>query len=297
MQVDQHVRMGVVWGLAGCAFGAQALGITWAADILIAPAIVGGAGEWNDIDHHGATVTRAFPPITFPLHFAVVWINRILYLLTRRGHDPPAWNGYHKAGRIRSTIASHLPEGLWFLAGMQRKWRSAHRGFTHSIFTAILVGVLIGYMCAAGPWWISVIVFVTTIGLAGNLVFAGPVAALYGVAGLAHFGVDGLATHLVDMGWLWGACVALGMLSHDFADTCTTAGLAFLAPLTWEEYYSPLPFDTGGFFEKFVVKWILILMMIVLGYAVFLQWLPSVFPNGIPIIKDILYNLFHMFRG
>jgi membrane-bound metal-dependent hydrolase YbcI (DUF457 family) len=291
VEVRQHVRMGVVWGLAGCAFGAQLMGITWAADVLIAPAIVGGAGEWNDIDHHGATVTRAFPPVTFPLHMIVVWINRILYTLTRRGHDPPAWNGYFQAGRFRTSLCSYLPQGLWFLVGRKRMWRSAHRGFTHSVFTAIFVGLVIGYMCSAGPWWISVIIFVTTVGLAGDLVFAGPVLALYVVTGAIHFGVAGLADHLVDMGWLWGTCVALGMLSHDFADTCTTAGLAFLSPLTWEEFYSPLPFDTGGFFEKVVVKWILIFMMIALAYAVMLQWLPSVFPHGIPFLQDLLRSL------
>lgn len=297
MEVRQHVRMGVVWGLGACALGAQALGITWAADVLLAPAIIGGAAEWNDIDHHGATITKAFPPITYPLHIVIVWVQRILYSLTRRSHDPPAWNGYLRAGRISSIISSYLPRGLWFLAGRRRRWRSAHRGFTHSVFTAMLVGVLIAYACAAGPWWVSILVFVTTIVLAGELVFAGPVLLIYGLAGLVHFGLAGFAQHLTDMGWLWGLCVCLGMLSHDFADTCTTAGLAFLSPLTWEEFYSPLPFDTGGFFEKVIVKWILIFMMIALSYALMLQWLPTVFPHGIPFLQNLVHDIVSRFSS
>lgn len=292
MEFTQHVRMGAVFGLATMAVGAQALGITWAADVLLAPAVCAGAGEWPDADHHGSTITRIFPPITFPLHWLITWIDRFIYTITRRGDDPPAWDGYYRVGYLRTRISEYLPHQLWFLIGIPRRWDSSHRRITHSIPTAIAVGCLVGYMCAAGPWWVSALLFVTTVCLAGDLVFAGPVLAVYIAAGWVHFGLLGLLDHVHEMGPLWGLCVTIGMISHDFADNCTTYGLPLAAPVSWHQFYSPFPFDTGSFFEKVVVKWLLILLMCFLGLTVLVQWLPTVFPQGIPILSDLLHALF-----
>jgi membrane-bound metal-dependent hydrolase YbcI (DUF457 family) len=128
---------------------------------------------------------------------------------------------------------------------------------------------------------------VTTVGLAGERVLAVPLLVVYGVAGLVTYGAEGFLQHMMEMGWLWGLCVTVGMISHCFADACTTAGLAFLSPITWREYYSPLPFDTGGFFEKVVIKWILLILMAYLGWVVVLQWLPLVAPDGVPVVAEL----------
>lgn len=286
MMYKDHVKVGLMFGLAGLAVGSSVLGIAWPGDLVLAPAMTSGSADWPDIDHRKSMVTNFFPPITVPLHWAFVWLNRLVYVCTRRRLDPPARTGYratrssrrrHRRARRLWTLPSlfrhwHLP-----LLGRRRGWIDSHRMLTHSCFMALITGALSAWSATIGPLWVTPLLIAFSVLLAGRIIFAGSLLLFYAVAGMAHFGVMGLLLHLQHMGWLWGLSILVGMISHDFADGCTTGVTAFWAPLSWRKVRLPTPpFDTGGFFETRLLPALLFVGIALSGYAVFLEWGPRI---------------------
>lgn len=196
--------MGRSHALSGAAVGlwvAPLAGLTDIAAAVPFATVVAGYAIAPDIDCGGATVSRLLGPVTKLLSKLCVAGSKRIYAATATERDD------HSAS-----------------AG-------GHRGVTHLIVTALLLGLLAGLTSLASPWVVAgwagfgLLAAATALGdwvfLAGGAAFTVPLVA----DGLAP--VQALAAM---QPWL-GPAVTLGMLTHLAGDDVTVTGLPLLAPL------------------------------------------------------------------
>lgn len=272
MMGENHIRLGAVFFLGAAAAGAQVAGVVFAPDLLLAVTQAAGYALLPDIDHRSSTATKAFEPVTVPLHWLTVWLHRIVYTLTRRGDDPPSRMGGRPKPRVRSRFGLRwLTRSLF---GYARPWRSAHRGITHSILAALVLSLMFLGLMFAGPWWAIGVVLAGVL-LGGRFVYAAPVLAIYIAIVFISFGPWGAVEHMQRMGPLWASAVFIGLVSHVCGDGCTKSGAPFWAPLTWEVYRTPMYFTTNKWFEKNVMKWAMIVLVVYFSWILMWQYFPD----------------------
>jgi membrane-bound metal-dependent hydrolase YbcI (DUF457 family) len=241
MMAPQHVRSGVAVSLGLAVLAAEYGGVLRFADVSLFAAIAGGAALLPDWDSRTSTVTRALPFVTVPIHWIITWSHRAVYSATRRGHDPTS--------RTRTG------------------WRTAHRGLTHTVPTAIVVSVLFAAVLYAGGWILTVILLVALVLLAEDYVYARILLPVYTATTVYQYGsVMDAAMHVYSLGWLWGMALFVGWMSHLLGDCPTTAGVPILAPFTWKKLVLPVSFKTGGWFEMYVVRFGLLLAIVYLMF-------------------------------
>lgn len=233
---EQHVRSGVVGGLCLLALGSNALGAARLTDLLILPAVAGGAALLPDIDTRSSTVTRAMPVVTVPIHYGVSMLHRMIYAATRSRDDPPG--------------------------------RPAHRGITHSIVASLLMIPVVAIVFGVLPGWVTVLLVFGLVALAGSIVFAPALAIVYAIAGLHEFrNVLIFIEYMHSLSWLWAIAVGIGLAIHCLGDCSTTSGAPLLAPFSWDDIRPPFTFRTGGWFELNVVRIILIVAVLYLQFV------------------------------
>jgi membrane-bound metal-dependent hydrolase YbcI (DUF457 family) len=280
-----HVRFGAVLALGAAAAVSQVAGVLYAPDVLLAVCEASGFALLPDIDSRTALATKAFPPVTLPLHHIVTWIHRMIYAATRRAHDEPSrLNGRFKP-RVKQVFGSTRIATTVF--GVSRGWRSAHRGITHSLITAFVCSAGMVGLSYLSPW-IPVVIILAGVLLGGALVFALPILGIYLIAALVSFGYEGILPHLVDTAPLWGSAMFIGLASHDLGDGCTTHGAPLWAPITWEDYRAPLHFGTNDWFEKNVLKWIFYVMMAYFIGVLLSTWYPDLLPAILRLVVGLL---------
>lgn len=190
-----------IWALLGVpAPGALVLGL-----------LGGWAGDWPDIDHEGASVTRSLRWL--PYRFEVqhdAKTGEIKYKTSgpkgkRRRRQAwkvyyfPSWQMHRFWCTLSAAVYDRCATDL-DRRDQNRKWGAAfrvHRGFTHSLWCALLVG---------GAWWAVLDLWSVW----------EPLGPLFG--------------NLAPVPVLIGATVALGMFSHVCGDGCTDFAVAPLAP-------------------------------------------------------------------
>jgi membrane-bound metal-dependent hydrolase YbcI (DUF457 family) len=162
------------------------------------------AGDWPDIDHAGATATRSLRWIPYwrrhPRDKKTGDYKRrkdgrlavkVLWFPSHQVHTFFCW----LSGWIWDRCATPLDR-----ADRNKLWGPAfrvHRGFTHSVWCAGLVGLV--WWAALAPWDVWT-----------------PLAPIFGAAPVPV---------------LVGEAVALGMVAHIVGDGCTDFGVAPLAPV------------------------------------------------------------------
>jgi membrane-bound metal-dependent hydrolase YbcI (DUF457 family) len=223
------------------------------AAILIA--VTAGAALWPDIDHHSATATRAFGPLSAGLAWMLDLLGEALFRATRTRYDKPRSDG--------------------------------HRTITHTIVFAALSGVAVIVITNAWPRWgtfgvLFVMLSLALRGLAGDwarksgwLYLSGTAAVLSALAMVAvPGGVDP---------WLLGFAVALGSFTHCLGDSCTLAGCPWLWPIPirgqrWYPIGTPecLRFRTGTE-EHDGEDWLRVLMWLSLA-LLSLAHIPGAYP-------------------
>ncbi|MGH9288438.1 MAG: metal-dependent hydrolase [Acidimicrobiales bacterium] len=262
-------RSHVLSGWCAGAVAAHGIGLP-PAGVVAFGVTAAGASALNDLDHPSSSATRVLGPVSWALSRAVRGYARLVYVTTRGPGDPRS--------------------------------RSAHRGATHSLpLLAVPILVLLGlpelaWGAVAGVAWIA--------GWPADTgrVWAGPVAVACVVGfclvlvadrlGGRYLAVAGLAVVLYSGGtatinepgqvtalapWL-AAAVGVGTVTHVLGDWVTESGLYALAPLyrrdrgtarekRWVRIALPksVAFRTGGWFERRVVFWLLLVPWAVLA--------------------------------
>jgi hypothetical protein len=176
----------------------------------LALGLLGGwAGDWPDIDHDSATVTRS-------LRWVPYWrdhprdkktgdykrdkrgriVSKWRYFPSRQVHQFFCWISAWIWDRCATAADRRDTNGSWGPAFR------VHRGFTHSVWCAGFTGAL---------WW--------ALAEFGGAAVHVPWDALAPVFGAVHLPV------------LLGCTTAAGMIAHIGGDACTDFGVAPFAPL------------------------------------------------------------------
>lgn len=208
------------------------------------------AGDWPDIDHHGAAVTKSLRWIPYWIDFKrdaktglvklrkdgrAIWSARCFPSLQVHGFF--CW----LSALIYDRFATPLDR-----KDSNRAWGPAfrvHRGFTHSIWCALLGGLV---------WWAALEPWSIWFGLA-PMFGATPVPVLV------------------------GETVALGMIAHVGGDACTDFGVSPLAPvLKWKGrryprmgLWEPLRFKVNKWVEKHIITWLCSVLVVLSMVAAF----------------------------
>lgn len=260
-----HVHMALVAGMATMALvgvaGATAMGLVRVSDVALWCALAGGSGKVPDIDHARSSITRALGPLTWLLHCLVVWLDRVIYGATRTGLDPPTFTW----GRVRWI-------GLPFPI-----WSSSHRRSTHTYPGAVLLGILFAALCLAHPL-VAVLLVGGLILLGEDYVLAIPVMLAYFFASIAvGLEIREIGEVVQSLGPIWGIAIAVACVSHCWGDSCTKGGAPLWFPLTvggqrWDKVGPPVRIGTDGIAEKTLVKPVLVVMIVYLGWVLLRQW-------------------------
>lgn len=195
--------MGRSHALSGAAVGlwlAPLAGLTELATAVPLAVVVAGYAIAPDIDCGGATISRMLGPITTLLSNLCVAGSKRLYRATATEHDDHS------------------------------KTAGGHRGVTHLLATALLLGLLAGGTSLFSPWMVA---GWAAFGLLAAAAALGNWILLAGGAGFAvPLVIDGLAPveALAAMQPWLGPAVTLGMLVHLAGDDVTVTGLPLLAP-------------------------------------------------------------------
>jgi membrane-bound metal-dependent hydrolase YbcI (DUF457 family) len=247
---------GAAIGLAVAGFAPRIAGVEPSAGtVLTFAAVCAGAALLPDLDHPSSTATRRFSAASWVASRAVRPLSALVYDLTR---------------------------------GRRDTGRGTHRGLTHTVAGAVLLGI--GVNAASARWGTPVLVGTLFVCLALAIkgldrLVPGP-PSLVIAAGLAYAveqsvpgGTAGTA------GWL-GTAVALGMVVHAVGDAVTESGAPLLWPVPirqrrWYPVGSPRPlrFRTGGRMEALVVAPVLTVATVVLAVAVV--------PGAFPLLLDL----------
>jgi membrane-bound metal-dependent hydrolase YbcI (DUF457 family) len=237
-----HALSGAALGLAVAGFVPQLLGEhPDAGTVLTFTAVCAGAALLPDLDHPSSMATRRFSAASFVACHVVRPLSRLVYDLTRARRD---------AGR------------------------GSHRGLTHTVVGAVLLGVAVNVASArfGTPVLVGTLFVCLALAIKGlDALVPGP-PSLVIAAGLTYAieqavpgGTAGTA------GWL-GTAVTLGMVVHSIGDAVTESGAPLLWPLPirqrrWYPVGSPRPlrFRTGGAVEAWLVAPALTLALFLLA--------------------------------
>jgi membrane-bound metal-dependent hydrolase YbcI (DUF457 family) len=251
-----HALSGAALGLAVAGFAPRLVEIEPSAgSVLTFAAVCAGAALLPDLDHPSSVATRRFSVASWVACHVVRPISGFVYDLTK---------------------------------GRRDTGRGTHRGLTHTVVAAVLLGA--GVNLASGRWGTPVLVGTLFVCLALAIkgldaLVPGPPSLViaagltYGVEEFVPGGTAGTA------GWL-GTAVALGMVMHSLGDAATESGAPLLWPLrirqrSWYPVGSPRPlrFRTGGSVEAWLVA-------PALTVAVFLL-AAFVVPGVAPVLLDL----------
>jgi membrane-bound metal-dependent hydrolase YbcI (DUF457 family) len=225
-----HALSGAALGLAVAGFVPQLLGEhADAGTVLTFTAVCAGAALLPDLDHPSSMATRRFSAASFVASRVVRPLSRLVYDLTR---------------------------------GRRDTGRGSHRGLTHTVVGAVLLGLAVNLASArfGTPVLMGTLFVCLALAIKGlDALVPGP-PSLVIAAGLTYAiehavpgGTAGTA------GWL-GTAVTLGMVVHSVGDAITESGAPLLWPLPirkrrWYPVGSPRPlrFRTGGAVEAWLV--------------------------------------------
>ena len=225
-----HALSGAALGLAVAGFVPQLLGEhPDAGTVLTFTAVCAGAALLPDLDHPSSMASRRFAVASWLASHAVRPLSRVVYDLTR---------------------------------GRRDTGRGSHRGLTHTVVGAVLLGVAVNLASArfGTPVLVGTLFVCLALAIKGlDALVPGP-PSLVIAAGLTYAieefvpgGTAGTA------GWL-GTAVTLGMVIHSVGDAVTESGAPLLWPLPirkrrWYPVGSPRPlrFRTGGAVEAWLV--------------------------------------------
>lgn len=255
-----HATSGAVLGLAVAGYAPQVLGMAPAAGAVVTfAAVCAGAALLPDLDHPSSTATTHFTVASAVASHVVRPLSGLVYRVTRARRDTG---------------------------------KGTHRGLTHTVVGAALLGVAINL--ASARWGTPVLIGTLFVCLALAIkgldaIVPGPpslviaAALTFAVEQYVPGGTAGTA------GWL-GTAVTLGMIVHSVGDAVTESGAPLLWPLTirqrrWYPVGSPRPlrFRTGGRVEAWVVAPALTVATFVLAMLV----VPGVAP-AILTVRDAM---------
>ncbi|MHA6625119.1 metal-dependent hydrolase [Pseudonocardia sichuanensis] len=226
--------LGVSHALSGAALGLAVVGLVpgigeSAGSVLTFAAVCAGAALLPDLDHPSSTVTRRFAVASWLACYAVRPLSRLVYDLTR---------------------------------GRRDTGRGSHRGLTHTVVGAVLLGLALNLASArfGTPVLVGTLFVCLALAIKGlDALVPGPPSLViaagltYAVEHVVPGGTAGTA------GWL-GTAVTLGMVVHSVGDAVTESGAPLLWPLPirqrhWYPVGSPRPlrFRTGGKVEAWLV--------------------------------------------
>ena len=225
-----HALSGAALGLAVAGFVPQLLGEhPDAGTVLTFTAVCAGAALLPDLDHPSSMATRRFSAASFVASHLVRPLSRLVYDLTR---------------------------------GRRDTGRGSHRGLTHTVVGAVLLGVAVNLASErfGTPVLVGTLFVCLALAIKGlDALVPGPPSLViaagltYGIEHAVPGGTAGTA------GWL-GTAVTLGMVVHSVGDAITESGAPLLWPLPirkrrWYPVGSPRPlrFRTGGTVEAWLV--------------------------------------------
>jgi membrane-bound metal-dependent hydrolase YbcI (DUF457 family) len=235
--------------MSGAALGLAVVGLVpgigeSAGSVLTFAAVCAGAALLPDLDHPSSTVTRRFAVASWAACYAVRPLSRLVYDLTR---------------------------------GRRDTGRGSHRGLTHTVVGAVLLGLALNLASArfGTPVLVGTLFVCIALAIKGlDSLVPGPPSLViaagltYAVEHVVPGGTAGTA------GWL-GTAVTLGMVVHSVGDAVTETGAPLLWPLPirqrrWYPVGSPRPlrFRTGGRVEAWLVAPALTLAVFLLAAAV-----------------------------
>jgi membrane-bound metal-dependent hydrolase YbcI (DUF457 family) len=200
-----------------------------AGTVLTFTAVCAGAALLPDLDHPSSMASRRFSAASFVASHLVRPLSRVVYDLTR---------------------------------GRRDTGRGSHRGLTHTVVGAVLLGVAVNLASArfGTPVLVGTLFVCLALAIKGlDALVPGPPSLViaagltYGIEYAVPGGTAGTA------GWL-GTAVTLGMVVHSVGDAITESGAPLLWPLPirgrrWYPVGSPRPlrFRTGGAVEAWLV--------------------------------------------
>jgi membrane-bound metal-dependent hydrolase YbcI (DUF457 family) len=225
-----HALSGAAIGLAVAGFVPQLLGEhPDAGTVLTFTAVCAGAALLPDLDHPSSMATRRFSAASFVACHVVRPLSRVVYDLTR---------------------------------GRRDTGRGSHRGLTHTVVGAVLLGLAVNMASArfGTPVLVGTLFVCLALAIKGlDALVPGPPSLViaagltYAIEHVVPGGTAGTA------GWL-GTAVTLGMVVHSIGDAVTESGAPLLWPLPirqrrWYPVGSPRPlrFRTGGAVEAWLV--------------------------------------------
>ncbi len=261
-----HALSGAALGLAVAGFVPRLLGENpGAGGVLTFAAVCAGAALLPDLDHPSSMATRRFSVASWLASHVIRPLSRLVYDLTR---------------------------------GRRDTGRGSHRGLTHTVVGAVLLGMALNLASArfGMPVLVGTLFVCLALAIKGlDAIVPGP-PSLVIAAGLTYLiedfvpgGTAGTA------GWL-GTAVTLGMVVHSVGDAITESGAPLLWPLpirqrTWYPVGSPRPlrFRTGGTVEAWLVA-------PVLTVAVFLL-AAFVVPGVAPFLLEVRAQVEQLLAG
>ncbi len=226
--------LGVSHALSGAAIGLAVVGLVPgiehnAGSVVTFAAVCAGAALLPDLDHPSSMATRRFSAASWLAGHVVRPLSRLVYDLTR---------------------------------GRRDTGRGSHRGLTHTVVAAVLLGVGVNMASArfGTPVLVGTLFVCLALAIKGlDAIVPGPPSLVIAAGltyGVEHFVPGGTAG---TAGWL-GTAIALGMVVHSVGDAITESGAPLLWPLPirkrrWYPVGSPRPlrFRTGGAVEAWLV--------------------------------------------
>lgn len=251
-----HATSGAALGLVVAGLAPQAVGMTpTAGSILTFAGVTAGAALLPDLDHPGSTATRRFSWASWLAAHAVRPLSALVFRVTRGPRD--SGRGTHRG--LTHTVAGALLLG-GAVAAASARWGTPVTGGVLFVCLALAIKGLDGLV--PGP---------PSLVIAAGLTWAAETTLPGGTAGTA--------------GWL-GLAVGLGMLVHSLGDAVTESGAPLLWPVPvrgrhWYPVGSPRPlrFRAGGRVETLLVA--PVLTAATLGLAV---W---VVPGALEALLDL----------
>lgn len=225
-----HALSGAVLGFAVAGFGPEVLGTEpTAGSVLTFAGVTAGAALLPDLDHPSSLATRRFSIASWLASRLIRPLSAFVYKLTRSDRD----------------------------VGI-----GTHRGLTHTILGAVVLGAVVNLASAAvgTPVLVGTLFVCLALAIKGlDAIVPGPPSLLiaagltWAVESYLPGGTAGTA------GWL-GVAVTLGMLVHMVGDALTESGAPLLWPVRIDErrWYPvgnlrPLRFRAGGPVEVWLV--------------------------------------------
>lgn len=259
-----HAMSGAALGLAVVGFAPRLAGVVpGAGTTLTFAAVCAGAALLPDLDHPSSVATRRFSVASWLACHAVRPLSGMVYDLTRGRRD--TGKGTHRG--LTHTLVGAL------LLGLAINVASARWG------TPVLVGTLFVCLALAIKGLDAIVPGPPSLVIAAGLTFAVEQWVPGGTAGTA--------------GWLGGA-VTLGMVIHSVGDAVTESGAPLLWPVPirsrhWYPVGSPRPlrFRTGGSVEAWLVAPALAVTTFVLAALVV--------PGVAPVLLDLRVQVERLF--